>query len=159
MQPEIDLSGLRDLHMLSQPNWWPLAYGWWIIIGVICATILLCLIIWAHWHQRPDVYAIRKLNKICKRETDDLLYIKKVSQLLRRVAIAADGRAHIAQLSDITWQDFLQNRVPNILSEEEAHLIAFAPYEASIQIPLNRSVLTDHLALWIKKVLKNKKSS
>ena len=159
MQPEIDLSGLKDLHILTRPDWWPLAYGWWIIIGLICFTILLCLMAWLHWHQRPDVYAIRKLHKINQKESNDLLYIKKISQLLRRVAIAADGRANIAQLSDTTWQDFLQNRVPNLLSQTEAHLIAFAPYESEMKDPLDRALLTHHLALWIKKVLKNKKSS
>lgn len=159
MQPEIDLSGLRDLHLLAQPNWWPLAYGWWVIIAFVCIIILLAVLFWVHWRHKPDIYAIRKLTKISQKESDDLLYVKKISQLLRRVAIAADGRAAVAQLSDTKWQRFLQERAPDILPEYEAHLIAFAPYEPAIKKTINRPVFEDHLAQWIKKVLKSKKSS
>jgi len=159
MQPEIDLSGLKDLHLMAQPGFWPLAYGWWVLIGVIGFVLLLTVILWMYWRARPVVYAIRKLNKINEKESDDLIYIKKVSQLLRRVSMAADGRATVAQLSDTKWQHFLQTRAPDTLTEQEAHLIAFAPYESDISGSFNRLVLTDHIAWWIKKVLKNKKSS
>lgn len=159
MQPKIDLSGLKDLHLLAQPDIWPLAYGWWIIIGGVCALFILAMIGFVLWRRRPVVYAIRKINKLGQKNVEDLVYIKKISQLLRRVAIAADGRPAVAQLSDTKWQQFLLDRAPDTLTEQEAHLIAFAPYEPTPTLNLNRSVLTNHLVLWVKKVLKNKKSS
>ena len=159
MQPEIDLSGLKDLHLMEKPDLWPLAYGWWVLLGFIFLTIIIGIIGFIIWHNRPVVYAIRKVKKIDQKETDDQIYIKKLSQLMRRVAIAADGRPAIAQLSDESWQIFLQQRAPEILTKEEAYLIAFAPYMSHISNPINRPVLTEHVQLWIKKVLDCKKSS
>ena len=159
MQTEIDLSGLRDLHLLDKPDFWPLAYGWWILLALFLGLILLGIISFIIWHNRPVVYTIRKIKRINQKETDDQIYIKKISRLLRRVAIAADGRATIAQLSDEKWQRFLQHRAPKTLTEAEAHLIAFAPYIQNIPDPINRPVLTEHILLWVKKVLNNKKSS
>jgi len=159
MQNEIDLSGLKDLHALTQPSIWPLAYGWWVIMALGLILILCAVIGFIIWHNRPVVYAIRKIKKITEKEQDDLTYIKKLSQLLRRVAMAADGRAAIAPLSDSTWQDFLQNRTPFVLSESEAHLLAFAPYEQKVKRSFNRTLLMEHAIIWVKKVLSTKKYS
>ena len=159
MQPEIDLSGLRDLHLMAQPPIWPLATGWWILLLICIAVIAIACIAYHIWHQLPAVYAVRKLKKITEKETDDLCYLKKISQLLRRVAIAADGRPKIARLSDFNWQKYLQQRISHTLTKEEAHLIAFAPYESSLDVSVKRSLLVEHASIWIKKVLKNKNSS
>ena len=159
MQPEIDLSGLKDLHEMVQPSWWPLAYGWWVLIVGVVVVVLLGICVHQMWRNRPDVYAVRKIKKLNQAEKKDLAYIKKVSQLLRRVAMAADGRAAVAKLSDVKWQQFLMARAPETLSEQEAHLIAFAPYEMSVKKSIHRDVFTEHVCEWIKKVLKNKKSS
>ena len=159
MPNEIDLSGLRDLHTLAQPSIWPPAYGWWVILAIILGLILTAIICFIIWHNRPVVYAIRKIKKITDKEQDDLTYIKKLSQLLRRVAIAADGRATVAPLSDTKWQAFLQKRTPFVLSEAEAHLLAFAPYEQKVKRSFNRTLLMEHAIIWVKKVLDTKKSS
>ena len=159
MQHEIDLSGLRDLHTLPQPDIWPLAYGWWILIIFWLLIVISVLISYLLWHNTPTAYAIRKIKKIIHNEDDDLMCVKKLSKLLRRVAIAADGRSSIAQLSDTKWQHFLQTRAPRTLTNSETHLLAFAPYEPVIKNVLDRSVLMDHTILWVKKVLNSKKSS
>ena len=158
MKPEIDLSGLRDLHILDQPSFWPLATGWWIVLG----TIVFALIVLAYarylWQQKPSVYAIRKLHKIANNTLDDLDFLKEISHLLKRVAIVIHGRSLIAPLSDTTWQDFLLAQADD-LTKKEAHLIAFAPYEQKLTDPVDRTQLVHHCKLWIKKVFKNKKSS
>jgi len=159
MTPEIDLSGLKDLHILSEPSLWPLASGWWVLTGIIGALVLGTLILYHFWRQRPSVYAIRKLNKMTDQISDDLSYLKEVSQLIKRVAIAVYGRPKIAPLSDQKWQDFLLSAAPDTLTKQEAHWIAFAPYELKFKGSLNRVLFTNHLTLWIKKVFKNKKSS
>ena len=90
---------------------------------------------------------------------NDLEYLKNISHLLKRVAIAAYGRPKIAPLSDEKWQNFLISAAPDTLTKNEAHLIAFAPYENKLKHRVSRDNLTNHCLLWIKKVLKNKKSS
>lgn len=159
MTPEIDLSGLRDLHLLSQPSVWPLATGWWVLIGFFIIICLGSFLFYRIWRQKPSVYAIRKLKKMEGEIGDDLIYLKNISQLLKRVAIAVYGRPQIAPLSDQKWQDFLLSSAPHTLTKQEARWIAFAPYESKFSGVLDRPLLTDHLCLWIKKVFENKKSS
>ena len=84
---------------------------------------------------------------------------EKLSQLLKRVAIAVYDRPSIAPLSDEKWQDFLLRTAPNTFTKSEAHLIAFAPYENKLKRPLSRNEIAEHAQMWVKKVLKNKKSS
>jgi hypothetical protein len=105
------------------------------------------------------VYAVHKANKLATDVPDNLLYLKHISQLLKRVAIAVYGRPKIAPLSDQKWQDFLLSSGPDTLTKTEAHLIAFAPYESKLKGTLNRDQFAKHVQLWIKKVFENKKSS
>ena len=159
MNPEIDLSGLRDLHILSKPSFWPLASGWWFLGITFIFILLFSILFYRFWRQRPLVYAIRKAKKICLDYPNDIDYLKALSQLLKRVAIATDGRSKIALLSDQHWQDFLLHRCEDVFSDSEAHLIAFAPYLLTVEKKVNRAIIQQHTFIWIKKVLKDKKSS
>ncbi len=157
--PQIDLSGLRDIHLPIKPDFWPLAWGWWALLGGIILAIIAIIVFLRFWRNLPEVYALRKLNKITADKKDDLEYLKAVSTLLKRVAIAVYGRTQIALLSDQTWQDFLLQAAPETLTEKQAHQLAFAIYEPKQKTPLKRPVFAQNAAEWIKKVFKNKKSS
>ena len=158
MNPQIDLSGLRDLHIPTEPSFWPLAYGWWVLLALVLLGIIALLVCWYLWQQRPVVYALKCQKQIAK-EPDDFYFLKEISQLLKRVAIAAYGRPKIAPLSDQKWQDFLINVAPSIFTKDQAHLIAFAIYQPDKKISLSRDDFNRAVTLWIKKVFKNKKSS
>ena len=159
MQSEIDLSGLRDLHILPEPDFWPLAIGWWFVLGGVVFVLLCGVMGYRIWRERPVIYACRKVKKISKEMQDDLEFLKRIARLLRRVAIAADGREKVASLSDVKWQNFLMRRVRHCFTEDEAALIAFAPYEVTLTESVDRNVLVKHAFIWIKKIFKNKKSS
>ncbi len=158
MNPKIDLSGLRDLHIPQDPGFWPPSNNLWIVLALCVAGIIFLIIAFHLWQKRPVVYAIKQYKKISQSASNNQLYLKQVSQLLRQVSIAVYGRAKIAPLSDQKWQDFLLNVAPGILTKEIAHLISFAPYQTNVPVvpheKLNRLV-----PLWIKKVFKNKNSS
>ena len=159
MTPNIDLSGLRDIHILSRPPIWPLAYGWWILLISLVVILIVFFAGRYLWRKRPVVYAVKVARNLTKENSNDLTYIKGLSQLLKRVAIAAFGRTTVASLSGMKWQEFLLTQAPDTFSKSEAHAIAFAPYEFKTKTKLPRDIFTDHAILWIKKVLKNKKSS
>ena len=158
-QTSVDLSGLRDLHIPTEPNFWPPAYGWWVILLAVIGAFILGGILFHIWHNLPVVYALRKLNKITAHQTNDLEYLKQISMLFKRVAIAVYGRATVAPLSDQKWQDFLLASAQNTLTEQQAHLLAFALYEPNTKLKLDRLIFAQNAANWIKKVFKNKKSS
>jgi len=158
MNPKIDLSGLRDLHIPQDPGFWPPSNNLWIVLALCVVLIIFVAFAIYLWQLRPVIYAIKQYKKIAQKTTDNRLYLKEVSQLLRQVAIAVYGRTKIAPLSDQTWQDFLIHAAPDVLPKDLAHLISFAPYQ-TIEPVVPRERLNQLVPSWIKKVFKNKNSS
>ena len=149
MNSDIDLTGLKDLHYPVAPNFWPLAWGWYVIFGGI---LLLSLIVIYKKMSSPLAYASREMKKIQKSASEKQL--KLLSQLLKRVAMARYGREAIAPLSEDAWQEFLLAAAPKILTKEEAHQLAYAVYNPKPETPDKK--LYSASQKWIEKVLKKK---
>lgn len=147
MNSNIDLSGLKDLHYPLAPSWWPLAWGWYVVVGVI--FLLLVIIIYKK-RSSSLAYAKREMKKIQKRTTENQL--KMLSQLLKRVAMARYGREAIAPLSEDAWQEFLLASAPKVLTDEQAHQLAYAIYNPNPETPNKK--LFSATQKWIEQVLK-----
>ena len=147
---QIDLSGLRDIRLPVQPDFWPLASGWYILIGCILMTVILGFIIWRLWQNKPLPYALRELKKIKQENKKNSL--KELSQLLKRVAMAKHGRDAIAPLHEDEWQEFLLASAPQTLDKEQAKQLAYAIYNPNPKTPDKKLFLS--CQKWIEKVLK-----
>ena len=148
--PEIDLTGLKALHYPITPSWWPLAWGWYVVLaGVFCLGFIII------YRRRNSAlaYANREIKKIQKLPTDKQL--KLLSQLLKRVAMVRYGREAIAPLSEDTWQEFLLASAPEVLTQEQAQKLAYAIYNPQATPPNN--LLFSNCQKWIQKVLKKSK--
>lgn len=147
MNSGIDLTGLKGLHYPVTPNFWPLAWGWYVILGII---LLIALIIILKRMRSPLTYANREMKKIQKTSPEKQL--KLLSQLLKRVAMARYGREAIAPLSEDAWQEFLLASAPKVLTDEQAHLLAYAIYNPNPKTPDKK--LLSAAQKWIEIVLK-----
>ena len=147
MNSEIDLTGLKELHYPVAPDFWPLAWGWYVILGGI---LLFALIIIYKRLSSPLTYATREMKKIQKSASEKQL--KLLSQLLKRVAMARYGREAIAPLSEDSWQEFLLASAPKVLMDEQAHLLAYAIYNPKPETPNKK--LFSATQKWIEVVLK-----
>ena len=147
MESQIDLTGLRQIHFSTPPDIWPLAWGWYVILGVV---VFIALIIIYKKISSPFAYANREMKKIQKSAAEKQL--KLLSQLLKRVAMARYGREAIAPLSEDAWQEFLLAAAPNVLKPEQAHLLAYAIYNPKPEIPDKKLYTTSQK--WIEMVLK-----
>ncbi|MCK5876878.1 MAG: DUF4381 domain-containing protein [Candidatus Marithrix sp.] len=107
-------STLRDIRGLDSISWWPLASGWWILIGLI---ILLAIIIiyrlrrkqkGQSWQQmaRKEWLQLRPLNSPAREQLNFL------SILLRRIAVQKYGRETCAGLSGEKWLVWLTKNDP-----------------------------------------------
>ena len=141
------MTGLKDLHYPIAPDFWPLAWGWYVIMGAI---LLLILLIIYKKTTSPLAYAGREMKKIQKSPSEKQL--KLLSQLLKRVAMARYGREAIAPLSEDSWQEFLLAASPEVLSKEEAHQLAYAVYNPTPKTPDKK--LYSASQKWIEKILK-----
>jgi hypothetical protein len=104
---------LRDIHGLDTVPWWPPAPGVWIAIGSIVLLVLavgLSYLIarygpWSGW--RSDARRqLRALRKAVSRE-DSREVAARLSELLRRIAMARSGRRAAAGLAGETWLHWL----------------------------------------------------
>ncbi len=149
MESQIDLTGLRPLHLPIRPDIWPLAWGWYVVLGTI---LLLAIIIIYKKRTSPITYANREMKKIQKVPPEKQL--KLLSQLLKRVAMARYGRTAIAPLSESAWQEFLLASAPNLLTKDQAKELAYAIYNPTPKAPDKQMFST--CQKWIEKVLKKK---
>lgn len=108
---------LRDLHLPETIGWWPLAPGWWILIGL--AALGLGYLAW-RWYgawvrNAPRRFALRELAR-CEADYlehgDPVTLGKQLSELLRRGMLAYAPREEIAGLTGEAWLQWLDRELP-----------------------------------------------
>lgn len=125
---------LRDLHLPAEIGWWPLAPGWWVLIGIAFAFVL-----WFAWQRllewranRARRVALRELAWIGKRyeQSDDLQQLAKdLSELLRRGLLAYAPRREVAGLTGEAWLRWLDRGLDEpVFVEGPGQLIGSLPY-------------------------------
>ena len=126
---------LRDIHGLDAIPWWPMAPGWWYLIAAIGLLLLLALLrewliysgLWLGW--RAD--ARRQLRALKKdlRHEDPREVAGRLSELLRRIAMARSGRRAAAGLTGDDWLQWLNaNDNSRFDWEVRGQMLLTAPY-------------------------------
>ncbi len=149
------LQELRDVHLPDPISWWPPAFGWWMIIGLL--LIVGSLILWARaYRQRtqPRRVALAQLEQVKQHyaaHADNQWAITQVSNLLRRYALAVFSRSQVAGLSGQSWLQFLDTTGhTNQFSEGPGRSLRSGPYQSH-----GSMVASDLLPLverWIRQV-------
>jgi hypothetical protein len=142
---------LRDIRGIDPASWWPLASGWWLLMALSFA--LLVLVAWiirrkrlyplGHWQQDARHRLILLKRRVNKEPAK--LIAGELSELLRRIAIARCGRKQIASLTDDAWLEWLQRNDTNgFLWGKKGQLLLELPY-APPNHPANKAALTELL--------------
>ncbi|WP_394690580.1 DUF4381 domain-containing protein [Hoeflea sp.] len=163
LAPEIaaQLEQLKDIHLPEPISWWPLAPGWWALIGgVIVLIIATCTVIAAR--RRTVRYAaLRQLQKLQAAQHDKPLspeLATEISVLLRRIALRMAPEQLIGPAHGEAWETYLINQ-PGGLPSQIAHYLAFAPYipgaalaeGAAATNGLDTTAVFDAAAKWIRR--------
>jgi hypothetical protein len=103
---------LRDLHLPDPVGWWPLAPGWWVLLGLVLFGLLLLLRrAWVRWRiDAPRRIALKELERLESgwRETrNPVLLATRLSELLRRTMLAYAPRKEVAGLTGHAWLAWL----------------------------------------------------
>ena len=103
---------IRDLHLPNSIGWWPLAPGWWIVIGLVAigALFLLRRAVLAHRRNSARRYALRMLKQHCDayaRHGSAVELGTQLSALVRRTMLAYAPRAEVAGLTGEAWLAWL----------------------------------------------------
>jgi len=111
---------LRDIHGLEPVSWWPLAPGWWIIVGVILLFLVfgISFLIYRHFtkkEQSPDwrQVALAEWTTLTTEPFTPKERLTHLNILLRRVAMQRYGRQTCAGLTGEPWLIWLTEHDPH----------------------------------------------
>ncbi|MEX2125416.1 MAG: DUF4381 domain-containing protein [Woeseia sp.] len=125
---------LRDLHLPDATGWWPLAPGWWLLLGLVALGILLLLRkAWLKWRQdAPRRFALKELARVQAAyyaERDPVTLGLRLSQLLRRTMLAYSPRKQVAGLTGREWLEWLDRGLDEkLFSEGPGRSLQDLPY-------------------------------
>lgn len=126
--------GLRDIHGLDSVPWWPLAPGWWWLLGAVAVLAIIWLLsagVLARMQRDWRKEARRLLSEIRRRlyMADERQLVREFSELVRRIAIARFGRESCAGLTGGAWLEWLRDHDPTGFDwVENGRVLIEAPY-------------------------------
>ncbi len=106
------LARLRDIHMPEPISQWPMAPGWYLLFGLFVGCLIVCafLIFRKMRQRRPKKQAAKLLQRYqleFKQSQNAQLASARVSEILKRVALAYYPRDKVAGLQGDEWISFL----------------------------------------------------
>ena len=133
MNQGIDYSQLplRDIHLPEAVAWWPPAPGWWILLGLALAGLVVFFIDYLRRrHQRAALKMLRRVVERLQRGDEPAQCLATVSSVMRRFAMsAATNPALVAGLVGRPWLDYLDSRWDRrAFSEGPGRALTVAPY-------------------------------
>ena len=150
MNGQMDLSGLRGLHLPSEPSVFPLAVGWWFVIIcllLVVMSIFFGTLLFLQSKHRAVLKEIRCIKRI--EDTRELLI--QMNNLAKKVAIEKLGREKIASLYGQRWINFLNSGKRKIFSEDYVELLHKTLYTKDnvISDSLRKRIIKDY-SVWIR---------
>ena len=122
---EQDATSLGRLHDLVLPPpvpWWPLAAGWYVVLGIVALVVIAAGLRW--WFQwRANAYRRAAIRALQLAETP-----AAISEVLRRTALVIAPRSTIAELTGLRWPEWLAARSPDVMSTDVRDLLAAGAY-------------------------------
>jgi len=109
--PDAQQLALRDIHMPEAVSWWPLAPGWWGLLGLMLLLVIIVLLV-RSWRRRrrlrnSAVMELKRIRDAFDQHHDALRLVRELSVLLRRIAISYFPRSDVASLTGDDWLRFL----------------------------------------------------
>lgn len=131
---------LRDVHFPAHIAWWPLAPGWWIILG---AVLITAGIIW-WWNRRRRrlmASAVRAariefsgMRQRYESDNDAAGLAKDLSILLRRLCVSIFPRTDSASLTGDRWLEFLDRPLSSSqFTSGPGRILVDAPYRPHVE--------------------------
>jgi mannitol-1-phosphate/altronate dehydrogenase len=104
---------LKDIHLPEASLWWPPAPGWWLLLGLLLAIVMLL-----RWAIRRIRH--KPLKRLCLQELQGIrdnlasgqsrkTVLADTTALLRRTLLAYHGRAGFAATTGDDWLQQLQD--------------------------------------------------
>ncbi|MBK2008908.1 DUF4381 domain-containing protein, partial [Francisella orientalis] len=116
MQTNDLLAQLKDIYLPAKVSqWWPLAYGRWLLLGLIVLAFIIFLII-LHFRKKRNSYKDSIVNdfRMAIEETQQnnpKEVLQNISVYLKRVALQKFPNQQIKTLHGEQWLEFLDSKM------------------------------------------------
>ncbi len=112
MNPQLNLN---DIHLPDAVSVWPLALGWWLVLGVVIAILMGGWIFMRYWRKKAAYrLALQQLKALRPvKGQDDAARLADLAVFLRRAAMTLDQHESVAALTGQDWLNYLNRRLPD----------------------------------------------
>ena len=136
---------LRDVHLPDPIAWWPLAIGWWMLLGL--ALLFAVYLMWRR-HKIRNALESKLITMIAAIRDDtsinDQERLRRLCLLLKRYAITRSGRESVAGLTGPEWTAWLSKYLASdLFLTKFSTLLVDDPYSPSTEF-VNLGDLFDH---------------
>ena len=111
MNPGVESLPLRDIHLPADVSWWPPALGWWLVIGLLLALVVIVFIVrWVKKRKQFTRIALAEFNQVLANYNshhNPQQFLQELSALMRRITISAFPEHNAAGMTGDAWLRFL----------------------------------------------------
>ena len=142
---------LRDVHLPESVSWWPLAFGWWLLLVLIVLSLIGAgIFLFKRWRaNRYRKSARAKLATafaLWQEQGDVTDYLNSANDILKRVMLSLDQQSAVSK-SGAAWVASLNNSAQTKLSESSQNALGFECYKAKPEVDI--ATLNADLVSWI----------
>lgn len=148
------LQNLNDIVVPGPVAWWPLAPGWYLLLAVLLAGLMVLAVRWwLRWRRnRYRRQALAELASI--RDLPGAQGFVQIPALLKRTALSVWPREEVASLTGASWHRFLDdsarmNRFSGQLGEQLDQL-AYSRGNESLPSAEELEQVFDAAGFWLK---------
>ncbi len=109
------LAQLRDIHTPVSVDWWPLAPGWWLLL-LLTLALLIVACMWVLRRYRANAYRRAARAELAQyfhnwqQNGDGLVYLQSANSILKRAAMLRYRDSAVQGLSGTAWCEFLDRQ-------------------------------------------------
>lgn len=139
------LQQLRDVHLPPDPSWWPPAFGWWLLAGLLLVLLAWAItrLVQAYRRRAPTRAATAALAELYKRHQTGQInagqYLHQGNELLKRLLVRAYQKPTYARLSGNAWLTALDDLAGNTqFSSGDAQILGNARFSTDPDINVDQ---------------------
>lgn len=147
------LAQLKDIHLPPPIHWWPLAPGWYLLILLMALFTAWSLnkLYRRYLRAQPKRMALKLLaeyQQSYEKDKNSQMTSARLSELLRRVALAYYPRSQVASLKGEAWIEFLNQSAKNVDFRSVKNMLLELPFQSKQKTSLKP--LFTRTEAWIK---------
>ena len=126
---------LRDIHLPVPVGFWPLAEGWWVVIGILGLLLLTgAYVLYRHSQPTALKQALVALDEILdNRSLAVESQNQSISLLLKQLAVTLYGREQVAPLMGPAWVTWVEGKIgTHPLSSQMKRFLALGAYSRTV---------------------------